>query len=205
MKLKPTTSSALVIALLVSFILGTMNAPVVATQTRPQVTLADGSLSAPSLAFASALKTGLYYCGSNTTTFVSNGTAKLAIGSGITATGAITANGGLTLGTGSRLTTESGTATASSGAATLSKQSGTITSESLTTAAAGGYTLTLNNTVVAATSRGDVNVDNGTNSAGIPVVSLVTPSSGQVIIKVYNLHASAAFNGTIKINFTVVL
>jgi hypothetical protein len=95
------------------------------------------------------------------------------------------------------------TATASGGAATLSNNCGTITSESVTTAAAAAYTLTLTNTTVLANSVVTVSVDNGTNSAGIPVVSTITPTAGQVVIKVYNLAASAAFNGTLKIRFLV--
>lgn len=96
------------------------------------------------------------------------------------------------------------TATASSGAATLSKLSGTVTSEALTTAAAAAYTLTLTNTKIAATSRVLASVANGTNTQGIPVVSTVVPGSGSVVIKVFNLHATEALNGTIKINFLVL-
>lgn len=95
------------------------------------------------------------------------------------------------------------TATASAGAATLSKTLGTITSEALTTAAAAAYTLTLTNTTVAATSVVLASVDNGTNTQGIPIVGTITSGAGSVVIKVYNLHASQALNGTLKINFLV--
>src|SRR5688572_28761934 len=61
--------------------------------------------------------------------------------------------GVLTYSAGSSVLFDNGTATAVAGAATLSKQSGVITSEALTTAAGSGYTLTLTNTLVSASSR----------------------------------------------------
>ena len=117
--------------------------------------------------------------------------------------GIITANGGVTLNAGDLLTLDSGTATATAGAATLNKQTGVITTEALTTAAAAAYTLTLTNSVVSAGNRVLVSVDNGTNTAGIPVVSTVTPGASSVVIKVYNLHAADALNGTLKISYLV--
>lgn len=95
------------------------------------------------------------------------------------------------------------TATASAGAATLSKTAGLVTSEALTTAAAAAYTLTLTNTQVTTSSLVPVTVENGTNTQGIPVVGTVTPGSGSVVIKIYNLHASQALNGTLKIRFAI--
>lgn len=101
------------------------------------------------------------------------------------------------------LATEIGTATATSGAATLNDLVGTITSEALTTAAAAEYTLTLTNSKIAA---GDIvfAAADANGSAGTPGIGGCTVSAGQVIITVTNLHASAAFNGAIKINFMVV-
>lgn len=119
--------------------------------------------------------------------------------------GVLNANAGLTLGAGSNMTSDSGTASATAGAATLNKQSGTITSEALTTAAAASYTLTLTNSVITAASRVFVSADNGTNTQGELTVQRVTPSSGQVVIVVKNTHATQAYNGTIKINFFVML
>ena len=114
----------------------------------------------------------------------------------VTATNATVTN--LTIDTGTK------TATATAGAATLNKTSGKITSESLTTAAAAAYTLTLTNSTIAATDIVFASVANGTNSAGIPIVGRVTLGSGSVTILVENQHASAAFNGTIVISFMVV-
>lgn len=96
------------------------------------------------------------------------------------------------------------TASATAGAATLSKPIGTITSEALTTAAAATYTLTLTNTLIAATSNVQVTLVNGTNSAGLPVLSTCTPGAGSMVCIVSNLHASAALNGTLKFNFEIV-
>lgn len=115
----------------------------------------------------------------------------------VTATGLVTA-GSVKLDTGTK------TATATAGAATLSKSAGVVTSESLTTAAAAIYTLTLTNTAIAAADQVFVSVQNGTNTAGVPVVSTVVPAAGSVVIKILNAHAADAFNGTIKIAFAVL-
>jgi len=136
-------------------------------------------------------------------------TKKLALAGG-TVTGAttfsalITVNAGVTLGSGSNLTSDSGTQSALAGAATLNKQSGTITSESLTTPAASTYTLTLTNSVVTSAARVFVSCDNGSNTQGELTVQRVTPSASQVVILVKNTGA-LAYNGTIKINFFVML
>jgi hypothetical protein len=150
------------------------------------ITLANGSLVAPALAFETSKGTGVYYGGSHSMVFTSNKVAKFTVN-------------------GSGAAFNTGTASATSGAATLNSQSGTITSESITTAAGAAYTLTLSNTVVTATSRVFASADNGTNSQGELTVTRITPSANQVIILVKNSHASQALNGTIKINFFVVL
>lgn len=98
----------------------------------------------------------------------------------------------------------SGTASAVGGAATVSKLSGVVTSESITTAAGSAYTLTLTNTMVVAADVVMASVANGTNTQGVPVVGLITPSAGSVTIVVRNEHATGAFNGTIKIAFQVI-
>ena len=122
-----------------------------------------------------------------------------------TFSGQISSNGGVVLGAGSNLTGDRGTATAAAGAATLNKMAGTITSEALTTAAGADYTLTLTNSVVAATSIVLATVDNGTNTTVGIAINRVTPAAGSVVILVRNTHAASALNGTVKINFFVVL
>jgi hypothetical protein len=96
------------------------------------------------------------------------------------------------------------TATATAGAATLSKGSGVITSEALTTAAGATYTLTLTNTAIAAADMVFASVANGTATTGTPVVATVKPAAGSVVIIIQNIHASAAVNGTLKIAFAVL-
>lgn len=118
-------------------------------------------------------------------------------GVSVTASGKIT-GGSLVLDTGTK------TATATAGAATLNKDSGLITSESLTTAAAAEYTLTLTNSSIAAGDYVFASVQNGTNTKGPIYVTTVTPGSGSVVIKVLNGAASDALDGTIKIAFMVV-
>ena len=95
------------------------------------------------------------------------------------------------------------TVTGSAGASTLAAESFTITTESLTTAAGAVYTHTMTNSVVKATDRVLATVDVG-SSAGTPALASVTPSAGQIVFKIQNIHASAAFNNAIKINAQVV-
>lgn len=97
-----------------------------------------------------------------------------------------------------------GTASGTGGAATLSKQTGVITSAALTTAAAARYTLTLTNTLVKAGSVVVASVATGTNTTVGLVLETVTPAAGSVVIVVKNDHASSALNGTIKISFAVL-
>jgi hypothetical protein len=94
-----------------------------------------------------------------------------------------------------------GTAAATSGAATLNTLSGTITSEALTTAAGAAYTLTLTNSTITTSSVITASVDQGTNTTAGLEVGRITPANGSVTILVWNRHASAALNGTIKISF----
>lgn len=121
----------------------------------------------------------------------------------VTFDGLVTANDGLTMGAGSDLTFDTGTATAVAGAATLNKQAGTVTSEALVTAAGSDYTLTLTNSVIAATSKVFVSVANGTNTTVDMYVSEVTPGAGSCTVVVKN-DSGSALNGTIKISFFVV-
>lgn len=95
-------------------------------------------------------------------------------------------------------------AEATDGAATVNAQRGYVTSEELTTAAGAAYTLTLTNSRIAAASQVVATVEDGTNTQGIPVVGTVkVTEAGTAVIKVYNMHASQALNGTIIISFTV--
>lgn len=118
-------------------------------------------------------------------------------GATVTATGLIS-GGSFQLDTGTK------TATATAGAATLNKDSGKITTESLTTAHGSAYTLTLTNSAIAAADMVFASVKFGTATAGTPVVTTIAPAAGSVVIKVHNDHASDDFNGTLVISFMVV-
>lgn len=120
--------------------------------------------------------------------------------------GTTPAAGTFSAGTFSALHVDTGTktATAASGAATLSKMAGVITTESLTTAAGADYTLTLTNSDVAAADQVFASVYSGSSTAGTPAVTTVKPASGSVVIVIQNIHATAAFNGTLIISFLVV-
>jgi hypothetical protein len=114
-------------------------------------------------------------------------------------TGKMTVTEGLVVDEGTK------TASATAGAATLSKYSGKITSEALTTAQNAIYTLTLTNTKIAAADIVLASVANGTNTQGTPMVGAVTAAAGSVVILIINKHATAqAFNGTIVVSFVVV-
>lgn len=115
----------------------------------------------------------------------------------MTVTGTLTVAGGLkqTL----------GAAAATGGAATLAALQGKITSEALTTAQNGVYTLTITNSLVAAADVVLASVANGTNTQGTPTITRVQPGASSITVLVSNLHASAvALNGTIVISFLVI-
>jgi len=97
------------------------------------------------------------------------------------------------------------TATAASAAVTCNAAIGLITTESLTTAAAAEYVLTLTNNRLKVGSMVYATVGNGTSTQGTVVCSGgVSKTAGTVTIKVSNTHASEALNGTLLIGFFVV-
>jgi hypothetical protein len=97
-----------------------------------------------------------------------------------------------------------GTGTSTAGAATVNAQSGQITTESLSTAAAATYSFTLTNSYIKATSIVLVSVGKGTATTGEPAPHFITPAAGSAVIAIRNDAAAAALNGTITINFLVV-
>lgn len=102
------------------------------------------------------------------------------------------------------LSSEIGTASATAGAATCNAQHGIITSEALTTAAGADYTLTLTNNFIGTGSNVIAQAANGTNSTSFVLAHGILPAAGSCTIKVRNMHASAALNGTVKIRFLVL-
>lgn len=102
------------------------------------------------------------------------------------------------------LSNQSGTATGSGAAETCNAQTGQITTESLTTAAAATSSRTLTNSFITANSLVFVSLAGGTNTtlAGV-VITAGTPTAGSVPIKISNGNA-AALNGTVVYNFLVL-
>lgn len=96
------------------------------------------------------------------------------------------------------------TAAAAAGAATCNAGAGVVTSETVTTAAGATYTFTVTNNMVTTTDIVLANVYNGSNTTGTPTVATVLPGAGIFTAVVQNIHASVAFGGTIKLQFTTV-
>lgn len=102
--------------------------------------------------------------------------------------------------------------TSSAGAITLNSQYCVIQTESLTTAAGSAYNLALTNNrcsgigqfSVSTNTPVFVNVANGTNTQGTPIVGRVTMSAGAANIQILNIHSSQAFNGTLIIHAYVM-
>jgi hypothetical protein len=99
---------------------------------------------------------------------------------------------------------DGGSATSTAGAATINHNSGVITTEALTTAHGAEYSMVVTNNNLTATSAVVASVQNGTNTTNPVAISSITPAAGSVTIKVVNLHASAALNGTLIISFAHV-
>ncbi len=120
-----------------------------------------------------------------------------------TGTGNIVSGADVTPASGKRFVPDAGSATSTAHAATINKQAGQITTESLTTAAGTDYTFTLTNSLIAATSTVLASVGLGTATTGTPAVAYITPAAGSATIVIQNIASSAALNGTITINFIV--
>ena len=97
----------------------------------------------------------------------------------------------------------SATGTGSTSTATLSKKTGIITTAALTTASGAAHTLTLTNTKVSASSVIVCNARRKSATAGLPMVTKVTPGSGTVGIEITNA-AAAAVDGTLDVVFEIV-
>lgn len=120
----------------------------------------------------------------------------------VTASGRIRTNDGTSVpgfntGAGGAVTQE----TSASTGVTLSKPCGQITTVALTTAAAAEERFTVTNTLIGAT---DVVILSTTyNGNGTPMLQAVNVSSGSFDIVITNVHASAALNAVMVINFVV--
>lgn len=85
---------------------------------------------------------------------------------------------------------------------TLNTTTGQITTVSTTLAAAGEAAFVVTNSVVAATSVVVASLAS-TSSAGTPFVGVSAIAAGSFTILITNLHASAALDNTLTINFMV--
>jgi len=88
-------------------------------------------------------------------------------------------------------------------AITLNRQSGKITTKSLTTAADAFYTITLTNSLITTSSKIFVTYAGGTVAAGRPLVYSTIAGSGSVPIIILNLTGAGAFNGTVILDFVI--
>ena len=89
-----------------------------------------------------------------------------------------------------------------SNAVTITSPRGTITTESLTTAAAGTQAITMTNTAFLAGDFAVCMVDKNAGGTGTPIISRVdVATAGTVVITIKNIHASVALNGAQTIAF----
>lgn len=95
--------------------------------------------------------------------------------------------------------------TGASAAATSSTQHTILTTESLTTAAGAVASYTFNNKLIKTDSVVIAQVVGGSFSAGTPVaINSIVTATGVSTIKIANIHASAALNGTLKLSVLVL-
>lgn len=95
------------------------------------------------------------------------------------------------------------TATSTAAAATLNTDAGLITTEALTTAAGASYTFTLTDSLIlAGPPPVNVSMSFGTNTTGAITLVSVTNAAGSSVF-VFNNSGTAAFNGTMKIAFSL--
>ena len=78
---------------------------------------------------------------------------------------------------------------------------GSFTTLSLTTAVAGSQAITFTNNRILTTSVIQLNAS--TSGNGVPYPFITSTNSGSVNITIRNISTTAAFNNTIKINFSI--
>lgn len=85
---------------------------------------------------------------------------------------------------------------------TLNRQSGFLTTKSLTTAGLASYTLTWTNSLISTNTK-IFAVVNSTISAGTPLVQKCVSGSGSCSIVIYNAHAVTGLNNTVQVSVVV--
>jgi len=88
-------------------------------------------------------------------------------------------------------------------AVTINRQSGIITTKSLTTAGLSSYTITLTNSLIVATSKVFAIINDVNETTGVPIVRSGKTAAGSCDIVIYNAHASVSFNNAMTISFIV--
>lgn len=136
-----------------------------------------------------------------------NGT--LTVVGATTQTGAFTADGGVitpsvTAASGLLTLAGSGTGTSAGGSVTINTQRGVITTESLTTGTLTVGFVDLKNSLITTSSQIFTSVYNGTNTAGIPVVTRVqVATAGSATLQFVNVDTTP-LNGTLKLNYLIL-
>lgn len=162
----------------------------------------DGSVDAPGFTFRGERQSLGFYRKASKTIVSAIGGADAVIhrGSTLAEAGLRVLAGliGYETGSGGAVTQQTNSATA----VTLNKVCGQITTVALTTAAAAEERFTVNNSKMHAT---DVVVLSTTyNGAGTPALAVVNVTATSFDIVITNLHASAAFNAVMVINFAIL-
>lgn len=145
------------------------------------------------------LEVGVPITFDSTVTIIGAQTNSGAISSAVSvrSTGA-TATSGYATGAGGAVTQITSAATG----VTLSKPCGQITTVALTTAAAAEERFTVTNTLVTATDT--IALGTTYNGGGTPALSVLKVAAGAFDIVITNLHATAALDAVVVINFAVV-
>lgn len=99
--------------------------------------------------------------------------------------------------------TASCTGTGGTSTATLNNRFGKLTTAALTTAAGATHAITVTNSAVKAADLAFASVKYGAATAGSPVVTRVTPGASSLVIVIQNVHASAAVDGTLIVDYAV--
>ena len=97
----------------------------------------------------------------------------------------------------------SSAATSTAAAATMNVESGTITTESLATAAQASYTFTLTNSLITTGSMVLYTVEKGSATTGGLVPAYTANTAGSSVV-IFQNPGSAAVNGTVKLHFVVI-
>jgi hypothetical protein len=97
----------------------------------------------------------------------------------------------------------------SADAVAMNSDAAIIATKALTTAALTSYTFTVNCSLLGLTTIPIVELGNGSNSQGVPIMATVTVAAtqdgpGTLTVVIFNAHASQALNGTLQVYVLLV-